>query len=29
MSFEPCLYKSMNQETVQQNGIQKEGVSER
>lgn len=29
MSFEPCLYKSMNQETVQQNGRQKEGVSER
>lgn len=29
MSFEACLYKSMNQETVQQNGRQKEGVSER
>ena len=29
MSFEPCLYKSMNQETVQKNGRQKEGVSER
>ena len=29
MSFEPCLYKSMNQETVQQNRRQKEGVSER
>ena len=29
MSFEPCLYKSMNQETGQQNGRQKEGVSER
>ena len=29
MSFEPCLYKSMNQETVQQNGRQKEGVNER
>ena len=29
MSFEPYLYKSMNQETVQQNGRQKEGVSER
>ena len=29
MSFESCLYKSMNQGTVQQNGRQKEGVSER
>lgn len=29
MSFEPCLYKSMNQETVQQNERQKEGVNER
>lgn len=29
MSFESCLYKSMNQETVQQNGRQKEGVSKR
>ena len=26
MSFEPCLYKSMNQETVQQNGRKKELV---
>lgn len=29
MSFEPCLYKSMNQKTVQQNERQKEGVNER